>query len=637
MLLPKGMILLRETEIFHSRDSRYKTPYGAVASNTEVHLNLRPSREMGFSRGEVTLRYEMDGNRTETIPMPWTDTDWTEDVFSCTVHVGNYVGLVWYQLRLFGFEGRYWESEEHQLTVYDASEPVPNWFGKGMCYQILPDRFYRTRIPNPEGMVGGRWVHENWEDIPVAGSVGKTPDGKDICNRDFFGGNLAGIEEKLPYLASLGVETIYFCPIFEAAENHRYGTADYRNIDPMLGTEEDFVRLCDKAHALGMRVLLDGVFNHTGYVSRYFNGDGFYTDEPGALQSQDSPYYHWFEFSNWPKEYNSWWGIYSLPEVNEGDPGYRSFIFDSEDSVVRHWLRLGADGWRLDVADELPDDFIRGLHAAVRAEQPDGTVIGEVWEDGTTKIAYGVRRHHLLGRHLDGLMDYPFRNALIDYLMGGDAAEFQETMETLRENYPPFAFYSAMNALGTHDTVRILTQLGTGGDHRSDWPRWKREAYTLTPEERNRGVALLRIGAAVLFQFPGAPTVYYGDEVGMEGFEDPYNRRTFPWGNEDTQIRDWFTTLGQNRKHSKALREGGLRWGTCEGHVLSFVRDWGGELQGLAVNCGTEPALVELPWDGMGAVELDQERSHLAVDGVLCVNVPPMGVIRLKDTPATNR
>ena len=624
-----------DTDIFNSRSERCKTPFGAICPGTEVKLSLFPLRSEGFSRCEVILRYEFDGDRLETIPMPWVDTDYVRDEFSCTLDTGDYVGLVWYSFRLTGFGGRERKLGEYQLTVYDDSDRVPGWFGKGMCYQIFPDRFRRTAIPDPTGMVGGRTVHENWGDAPVVGAVGKTEQGNDICNRDFFGGSLLGVEEKLPYLASLGVETIYFCPIFEASENHRYGTADYSRIDPMLGTNEDFSRLCDKAHALGIRVMLDGVFNHTGWVSRYFNGDGFYKDTQGACQSKDSPYYRWFKFKQWPESYESWWGIYSLPEVDEHDPSYRDFIFGGEDSVVRTWLRRGADGWRLDVADELPDDFIQGVHDAIRSEKPDGAIIGEVWEDGTTKIAYGERKKHLLGHHLDGLMNYPLRTALIDYLLGGDAAHFKDTLDTLRENYPPFAFYGAMNSLGTHDTLRILTYLGTGSQH-LEWTKERRGAYRMTAAERKRGKQLLKLGSAVLFAFPGAPTVYYGDEAGMEGFEDPYNRYGYPWGQEDAELLSWFTSLGQDRKTSLPLREGELRWGTCSGAALSFTRVTPGACAGVAVNRGGRTVEVELPWPEKSALELGSGKRHLAVDGVLRLKVPPMGVLRLKSGTATH-
>ena len=389
------------------------------------------------------------------------------------------------------------------------------------------------------------------------------------------------------------METVYLCPIFEAAENHRYGTADYSRIDPMLGTNKDFETLCDQLHKRGMRLMLDGVFNHTGFVSRYFNGDGFYP-QAGACQSEDSPYRSWFQFKRWPEEYESWWGIYSLPAVNESDPSYREFIFGGADSVVRRWLRSGADGWRLDVADELPDDFVHGIHAAARAEKPDAVVIGEVWEDGTTKIAYGVRRRHLLGGHCDGLMNYPFRTALLDYLQGAGAQQFVEQMETLRENYPPFAFYSAMNALGTHDTLRVLTLLGAGGAHLDKTKDWRAQRR-LTPYERQYAKQLLQVGAAVLFCFPGSPTVYYGDEAGMEGFEDPFNRRTFPWGKEDKELSGWFAALGNLRRTSPALRRGDLHWLAGEGGLLAFTRTVEGQTILCAANAGGEEQTLTLP------------------------------------------
>ncbi len=427
---------------YNSRDERYKSPYGAVSSGTAVRFSLRPPRAEGFSHAAMTARFESWDNKTVTLPMPWQGFELSQDIFTAQLDTQGYVGLVWYSFKLERLDGRKQELGPYQLTVYDGSQSVPAWFGEGVTYQIFPDRFRRSRIPDPAGLVGGRTVHQNWEDSPEY-----RPDHKgEVRNRDFFGGDFKGVMEKLDYLKSLGVETLYFNPIFEAAENHRYGTADYSRVDPMLGTNEDFSRLCEEAHKRGMRVMLDGVFNHTGFVSRYFNGDGFYPDV-GASQSWDSPYRPWFNFIQWPKKYESWWGIYSLPAVNESNPDYRNFIFAGQDSVVRRWLRAGADGWRLDVADELPDDFVHGIHQAAREEKPDAVVIGEVWEDGSTKIAYGVRRKHILGGHCDGLMNYPLRSAILAFFTGGGGEHFVESMETIRENYPAFAFYSAMNSL----------------------------------------------------------------------------------------------------------------------------------------------------------------------------------------------
>ena len=580
---------MTDSRIYDSRDPRCKTPYGAVSAGTRVTFTLRPPRTGGFSRARLLARFEFRDNEVQELPMPWSGLDGSRDRFTCTLDTGDYLGLVWYSFRLEGLGDRSLELGEYQLTVYDGTQAVPPWFGEGVTYQIFPDRFRRTGVPDPAGMVGGRWVHAGWDEEPEW-----RPDGRgEIRNRDFFGGSLAGVLEKLDYLKELGVDTLYFCPVFEGAENHRYGTGDYEKIDPMLGTEESFRALCAAAHARGMRVLLDGVFNHQGYVSKYFNGDGSYP-AVGASQSQTSPYYRWYHFTHWPDKYDAWWGIYSLPAVNESEPGYMDYIIRAPDSIVRRWLRAGADGWRLDVADELPDDFIHALRAAVRQTKPEAVVIGEVWEDGSNKIAYSVRRKHLLGGYLDGLMNYPFRSAVLDWLLGGDACRFQQEMETLRENYPPAAFHSAMNALGTHDTVRILTLLGVGSecrDHGRDW----RAARRLSPEERALGLARLKLAALVLYAFPGSPTVYYGDEAGMEGFEDPFNRRTFPWGREDRALTGWFRALGRARHRFAALRKGDIRYVRAAGPVLAFTRTWEDETVLCAANAGPAPAELELP------------------------------------------
>ena len=600
---------------YDSRDTQYKTPYGAAASGTQVQFTLRPPRAEGFSHASMTARFESRHDETIIVKMPWQGHDLGQDLFSVELDTTGYVGLVWYSFRLEKLNGAKQDLGPYQLTVYDGTEEVPDWFGQGATYQIFPDRFCRSRLPEPEGMVGGRWVHQSWEEFPDY-----RPDGRgEVRNRDFFGGDFQGVIDKLDYLKGLGVETLYFNPIFEAAENHRYGTADYGRVDPMLGTNEDFSRLCDEAHRRGMRVMLDGVFNHTGYVSRYFNGDGFYP-ETGASQSQDSPYRPWFNFTQWPQKYESWWGIYSLPAVNENDPGYREFIFGGEDSVVRRWLRAGADGWRLDVADELPDDFVAGIHAAARAEKPDAVIIGEVWEDGSTKVAYGVRRRHILGGHCDGLMNYPLRSAILSYFQGSGAEAFVEGMETIRENYPPFAFYSAMNSLDTHDTPRILTLLGAGGEYRDQSKEWRAQ-FRLSSRQRGRGRELLKAAALLLFCFPGSPTVYYGDEAGMEGFEDPFNRQTYPWGHEDGELLEWYRALGRLRRRSQALRRGSIRYVLGRGHLLAFLRETDEERLLCAFNAGDEERAFS--FDGGQLRPVLGQPQFSQRDGLYTIVLPP--------------
>ena len=607
---------------FDPRDTRCKTPFGAAPCSTEVRFTLFDD---AFCGCELLVYREFAGAE-DVCPLPPA-----EGGFSGAYTVPGEGELCWYVFRLTRWDGALSYlgknglrpdrdgAERWQLTVYEDTG-TPDWFGRGVTYQIFPDRFRRTGTSDVSGMVGHRWLHESWDDQPV---FRPDEDGQ-ITNRDFFGGSLAGITEKLDYLQSLSVTTLYLNPIFEAASNHRYDTADYRAIDPLLGDEETFRTLCREAHKRGMRVMLDGVFNHTGSRSRYFNADGFYP-ELGAAQSQDSPYYDWYSFHPWPTDYDAWWGVKTLPAVNEQRPAYRQFIFKGEDSVVRHWLRCGADGWRLDVADELPGDFIAGIRRAIEDEKPDGYLLGEVWEDGSNKVAYSQRRRYLLGRETHGLMNYPLRTALLRWLGGGDAAEFRESMETLRANYPPAAFYGAMNFLGTHDTPRILTLLGA--EH-IPAAKEERAAFALSPVQLARGRAKLRLAGMLLYGFPGSPTLFYGDEVGMQGFEDPLNRGTYPWGREDTGLLDFFRALGRLRKERRSLQSGSLTYIYAQGGGLVITREHEGETTMVALNAGDEALTLTLPWPRGTAEDGLTGQRFLAVNGQLRLSLPPLdGVV----------
>ncbi len=581
--------------VFDSRDAHCKKPYGALPCGKEWSLTCRPLSQEGFTHCSVILRREFAGHEMEA-EMPFSGFQEDRACFSLSLLPFSSPELVWYWFRFWRDDGTgcfldktgyrsQGDPIPWQLTVYEE-RPTPAWFGEGVTYQIFPDRYCRLSLPDPSGLIGGRWVHENWEDVPAW-----RPEDGEIKNRDFFGGSLEGVAAHLDDLAALGVESLYFCPIFESASNHRYNTADYRKIDPLLGTEEDFRSLCAQAREKGIRVILDGVFNHTGSQSVYFNADGFYPTL-GAAQSRESPYYDWFHFSEWPWAYESWWGISTLPNVREDCPDYVDYIIEGRDSVVKHWLRAGASGWRLDVADELPDGFIEKLRSAVEETDPDALVLGEVWEDASNKISYSQRRRYLLGRELHGVMNYPFRTALLAYLLGGGGESFREAMETLRENYPPAAFFSALNFLGTHDTPRVLTILG---GRPLPEGREAQSAFRLTPGERETARVRLRLAAAVLFTFPGSPMIYYGDEAGMEGAADPFNRGTYPWGREDRELLEWFSRLGTLRKGRASLRRGDLRWLEAEGPLLSYVRELPGESTLTLVNAGGGERSFSLP------------------------------------------
>jgi hypothetical protein len=349
----------------------------------------------------------------------------------------------------------------YQLTVYDRSYRVPRWLRNGVIYQIFPDRFHRERaVPLTQADVEKKRpdyiYHADWNEPTI-----HTPDPRtgEIMNNDFYGGNLAGIKAKLPYLKDLGISIIYLNPIFESYSNHRYDTGDYKKIDELLGTDEDFRTLCAEALRYGIRIILDGSFNHTGSDSLYFNKDGYY-DSVGAYQSSESKYYQWYSFDKYPDKYKCWWGILTLPGVNESDPEYTNYIISDEDSVVKRWLRQGASGWRLDVVDELPGAFVKLLRKHIKETDGDAVVIGEVWEDASNKVSYGEQREYLLGNELDSVMNYVLKNVMIAYVLGNiSAARFDAENRKLAENYPTEAYYSLMNLIGGHDVVRILTIL----------------------------------------------------------------------------------------------------------------------------------------------------------------------------------
>ncbi len=428
-----------------------------------------------------------------------------------------------------------------QLSVLPADYTPPEDFRGAVYYQIFPDRFFKSGDCDLSEKIGPYSLSDFDRFSPAA------PDAT-----DFAGGNLRGIRDKLDYIQSLGTEVIYLNPIFMAWSNHRYDTADYKRIDPLLGTEEDFRLLCAEAHGRGMKILLDGVFSHTGSISRYFDADGRFGG--GACSSgPGSPYYEWYDFEEFPKKYACWWGIEVLPNVFETRESYLDFILRDEDSVVAKWLRLGADGWRLDVADELPDAFVAALYRRVKELKPEACVIGEVWEDASNKEAYGVRRQYFTAPELDGVINYPFRKAILEFAAGeDDGRALAAVAAQLCENYPGAALDCSMSVLGTHDTERLAT---------------------LLPDKARRKLAVF-----LQFMLPGAPVIYYGDEAGLDGGRDPQNRRCFPWGREDRELTDFYRRMAALKRAHPALRRGRTELRDAGDGRLAFVRGCDGEL-----------------------------------------------------------
>ena len=483
---------------------------------------------------------------------------------------------------------------EWQLTVYDGARTTPDWPKGGILYQVFPDRFCKG-AGDVQNVPADRILHRSTDEEPAwrPDSEGK------IRNNDYYGGNLAGVTEKLDYLASLGVTMLYLNPIFEAHESHRYNAADYTKIDPLLGSEADFKALCAAAKKRGMRVILDGVFSHTGADSVYFNREKRYGDG-GAFNDETSPYRPWYTFTPDGK-YKAWWGIDTLPEVNEEDPSYIDFIC-GEDGIAAKWLRAGASGWRLDVADELPDGFLDALCARVKAENPDCLVLGEVWEDASNKISHGGRRRYLLGKQLDSVMNYPFSNSILDFMLTGSAEEFTETVLTICENYPKPVLDCLMNHIGTHDTARILTRL-TRPDLAAK-PREVQAQYSITDEEKERGVRLLKEATVLQYTLPGFPSIYYGDEAGMSGGSDPFNRAFFPWGREDADLTDWYRKLGKLRRRLSCLADGTFRSYSAMLSCVAYVRENATEKLFVISNRNENDITYHLPGEFQNGREL---------------------------------
>lgn len=455
------------------------------------------------------------------------------------------------------------EGKEWQLTVYDKNYKTPEWIKGGIMYQIFPDRFYRDDV-NIKNVPEDRIIHENITDTPVwePNEQGK------ILNNDYYGGNLKGIEAKLSYIASLGVNVIYLNPIFEAHSNHRYNTADYSKIDTLLGDEKDFKSLCKKADEYGIKIILDGVFSHTGSDSIYFNREGRY-NTPGAYNSAESPYKDWFTFEENGK-YKSWWGIDTLPETNEDNESFIEYIA-GKNGIAEKWLDCGAYGYRLDVADELPDKFLDEFCKSVKALNKDYVVIGEVWEDATNKISHGGRRRYLLGNQLDSVMNYPFASAILTFMRYGVAENFMESVVTICENYPKTALDCLMNHIGTHDTARILTSLIYDSiEHK---PRNIQVDCKLTSEEYEKAKELLKCATVLQYTLPGFPSIYYGDEAGIQGGGDPFNRSFFPWGAEDNNITEWYRKLGNIRNSLKCLKKGVFKPYSAMLSCVAYMRE----------------------------------------------------------------
>ena len=571
--------------LYDSQKPQFKVPFGTLTPNETCTLNIHIPCSVQAAQVQCILSHE-DGAHAQTVSFTKTQVRGPYDIFTGQFSLPDR-GLYYYYFHIDNPTGgfRLFKQEDDtnmesgdqwQLSCIPADFTTPDWAKGAVIYQVFPDRFWKSGDCDLTGKLEPYTLHKSWnEEVDWQPSE----DGE-VLNNDFYGGNFRGITEKLPYIASLGVGLLYLNPICMAFSSHRYDTADFKRPDPMLGTEEEFSQLCQKAHQLGIRVILDGVYSHTGSNSRYFNRENTF-DSVGAFNSQSSPYSSWYTFYNWPYNYHSWWNFDTLPTVNKMDPKYLEYIITGQDSVVEHWLNLGADGFRLDVADELPDAFLKILRQRVKEIKPDALIMGEVWEDASNKVAYGVRRRYFVDGELDSIMNYPYRSAIIDFVRGRDSGKgLKQRVMSIVENYPRQVWQCNMNLLGSHDTRRILTALVDD----FDGPREEQARRRISRNQYDVACDRLLLATFLQYTLPGCPSIYYGDEAGMEGHRDPFNRRPYPWGREDMEILSHYKRLGQLRRDHPAFRLGDIQFFQAGDKHLGFTRTYQGRTYRVYAN-----------------------------------------------------
>ncbi len=576
--------------LYDSKQPQFKIPFGTLTPGETCTLHIHIPSSVQTTGVSCILNYE-DGSHAQEFPLTLETRRGAYDIFQGSFSI-PYTGLYFYYFRIFNPHGSFRLFKQGDDTNMEAGDlwqvscvpgdfTTPDWAKGAVIYQVFPDRFYASGKPDLTSKLEPYTLHANWyEDVDW-----KPNEEGLVLNNDFYGGNFRGITEKMDYIASLGSTILYLNPISKSFSSHRYDTGDYKTPDPMLGTEADFAELCRAAHDRGIRVILDGVYSHTGSNSLYFNKDGTFPGK-GAYQDPQSPYRSWYTFYHWPDNYHSWWNFDTLPTVNKMDPAFIRYIISDEDSVVAHWLNLGADGFRLDVADELPDAFIKLLRDRIRSIKPDALLMGEVWEDASNKSAYGTRRTYFTNAELDSVMNYPFRDAILNFTRGRDSGwGLKETVMSIVENYPQQVVACNMNHLGTHDTPRILTALVDD----FDGPREEKARRRLSRNQMDVARERLLMASFLQYTLPGAPSLYYGDEACMEGYKDPFNRRTYPWGREDWEILNHYKRLGALRKTCEPLRLGDIRFFDAGDKHLGFSRTYNGKTVKVYCNRSGDP------------------------------------------------
>ncbi|MGZ0087162.1 pullulanase X25 domain-containing protein [Caldibacillus thermoamylovorans] len=691
---PQGSdgIVQKERLKHNTWDALYRQPFGAVKAGTKVTLRLA-AKKGDLTKADVYVKNATTGTANvytmEKVGVLGDDEYWEAAFTPSASGVYGYKFIA----QDAGAKVEYGEdtqegqwgkavdsrAELFQLTVYDPDYRTPDWMKEAVVYQIFPDRFFNGNPSNDNSKQQARGTqpieHRAWSELPdnprLKGTSGYDGDGE--WSNDFFGGDIAGIRQKLDYLQSLGVNTIYLNPIATAPSNHKYDASNYKELDPMFGSPEEFQAFVQELAQRGMHLILDGVFNHVSDDSIYFDRYHRYptvgayeyweavydlmnekglSEEEARKQAEEtfkqqgqtfSPYgFHlWFRIENKKVnghyQYQSWWGYDSLPEFKSvtgekvpypselNNDALANYIFREPDSVAKSWVTRGASGWRLDVANEVDAAFWREfrqelLHGSYdrgptlkEGEQP--LILGEIWDDASK---------YFLGDQYDSVMNYRFRGAVLDFLRNGNAEEADRRLTAIREDYPSEAFYALMNLIGSHDTARAVFLLGNGTD--------SSERAELDPNYNEElGKKRLKLAAILQMGYPGAPTIYYGDEAGVTGSKDPDNRRTYPWGGEDQNLLAHYRKVGQIRQHhSSLLAHGDIKTVYAQGDVYVFARQYGRDVALIAVNRGNEDKTVALDVASLlpnGTVltdELHDGGKVTVASGTLTVTIPAL-------------
>ena len=549
-----------------------KIPQGGAEQEDTVRFELKIEKSYELQLYKVALVIQKDGQKEVEYNME-KHTSTEQYARYVYMHKFGETGIYWYYFiieqkngnRYFLHQGEDLNAEgtdkvynKYMQLVTVPQKKVASFLG-GTMYHIFVDRFCNKNADPKD--YEGKVYRKDW-----GGEVNSYIGQKEILNNEFFGGNFDGIVSKLDYLKELGVNTIYLSPIAKSNSNHKYDTGDYLTIAPEFGGEKAFVNLINKAKEKDIGIIIDGVYNHTGADSIYFNMYGNY-NERGAYQSMQSPYYSWYTFDKYPNDYACWWDVKILPQINKDSEDFQNFICDE---VIPYYLDLGVYGIRFDVVDELSNAFVERIATKTKSYDRDILLIGEVWEDASNKFAYGVRKKYFEDNLLHSVMNYPIKDAIINYCLTGDENPFIYNIRLIKDHYPKAVQDSLMNILGTHDTRRILSVLGTGDNSRES--SYKKTCYTLKPKEFALAKRRLKIASLLQFTIMGVPCIYYGDEVGLQGDNDPYNRRCFPWDNIDKELLDWYKTLAKIRKN-EAFKRGDFNVLYGEQGVLVYERN----------------------------------------------------------------